>query len=575
MTDEVGGQLESVPPRRSLFGPDYLRLAVLLVVGAAVHVWLVAHTAIPARDALAYTRIALNISHPNALAEDGKPRQRIGIIRDAVHPPGYPVAIWATEKVLRKFTDVSAAERSLLAAQVANAAAGVLLVVPMYLIGRILFGRNVGFAGALLFQVLPVPARMTSDGLSEGLYLLCTGVAILLAVRAARRPSVGGFLLCGLAIGASYLVRPEGLLVAFATGTVIVVAGWARRWPRDIALGRLTALGVGVALVAVPYMVLIGKLSNKTTTEHLMDPFNNNRGRIGLWQDARATGVKGPLFAAWWNPEKDEGKIKAFWALGAVWGEIIKSVHYVVGALAVFALVAHRRQLFAPDPGLWVLLTLGALNLLLLVYLAGCAGYISERHTVLFVMLACVLGAAALGPVAKFVADLPGLGRLVVWPKALPATLLIALVASALPYTLKPLHPHREGHKHAGLWLAEHMKPGEHLIDPLSWAEWYAGLTLHRTAEYRGRPEYVWVVVERGKGSPHSRLPQWGQAVRVTLEAGRTPAYRWPQDAPPEGPAVEVYKLTYEQAFPDAPPPPQPPPPPPKPKRKRDGAKGK
>jgi hypothetical protein len=77
----------------------------------------------------------------------------------------------------------------------------------------------------------------------------------------------------------------------------------------------------------------------------------------------------------------------------------------------------------------------------------------------------------------------------------------------------------------------------------------------------------VWVVVERGKGSPHSRLPQWEQAVRVTLGEHRTPAYRWPEDAPPDGPAVEVYKLTYEQAFPErAAPPPS--------KGKHDGAKG-
>jgi hypothetical protein len=302
-----------------------------------------------------------------------------------------------------------------------------------------------------------------------------------------------------------------------------------------------------------------------------MDPFNNDRGRIGMWQrgEAKAEGVRGPLFAAWWNPEKDEGKNKALWAVGAVWGEVIKSLHYVVGGLAVFGLVAHRRQLFAPDLGIWVLVTLAVLSLLLLVYLAACAGYVSERHTVLFVLLACVLGAAALEPLARFVADTPGLGRLVVWPKALPATLLAVLGASALPYTLKPLHEHREGHKHAGLWLAAHMKPGEHLIDPLSWAEWYAGLTLHRTAEYRGRPEHVWVVVEKGKGSPHSRLPQWEQAVRVTLGQNRTPAYRWPEDAPEGGPAVEVYKLTYEQAFPDAPVLPQP-----QLGRKRDAVKG-
>ncbi len=38
--------------------------------------------------------------------------------------------------------------------------------------------------------------------------------------------------------------------------------------------------------------------------------------------------------------------------------------------------------------------------------------------------------------------------------------------------------------------------------------EFYAGRTLYKTVTYPGEPEYIWVVVEKGKSSPHSRLPQ-------------------------------------------------------------------
>ena len=130
-------------------------------------------------------------------------------------------------------------------------------------------------------------------------------------------------------------------------------------------------------------------------------------------------------------------------------------------------------------------------------------------------MISCVFAAAALEPLAILLESLPGVGRLVVWPKAAPSGILIAIVVSALPYTLKPMHAHREGHKHVGLWLANNMDENDWLKDPLAWGEWYAGRTLYHPPVYHGRPTSVWVIVEKGKGSPHSRLPQWEEAVML------------------------------------------------------------
>jgi hypothetical protein len=546
MSAEVGGRLEAVAPRRSLFLKDYWRIGVLLAVAVAVHGWLVAHTALPARDSIGFARIANNLSDPNAGNTSDTPRQRIDVVRESQHPPGHPIVIWLTEKALRDQIP-RRPERTLFATQLCNAMGAVLLVVPLYLIGRMLFGRNVGFAGTLLFQVLPVPARVTSDGLSEGVYLLFMAVAILSGARAARRPGIGGFLSCGAATGLSYLIRPEGLLVGFAVGLVVVLAWASRRWSRADSLGRLTALCVGVGLVAAPYMLLIGKLSNKTSPQYL-NPFGDAPKPLimrGMLDESRAGSTGSALFAVTWSQSRDEGKNRALWAAGAVWQEVIKSTYYVVAALALFGIIAHRRQILAPDRGTWVLLALGFLNLVLLLYLAASVGYVSERHTVLLVMLACVFAGAALEPAAVALQSVPVVGRLVVWPKAAPGGILLAVVVAALPVTLKTLHSHREGHRHAGLWLADRMAPNDWLMDPLAWAEWYAGRTLYNPPSYRGRPDAVWVITERGKGSPHSRLPQWERAIK--LAEGRVPVFRWPEDAPPDGPVVEVHRLSYAE----------------------------
>jgi hypothetical protein len=301
-------------------------------------------------------------------------------------------------------------------------------------------------------------------------------------------------------------------------------------------------------------MVLIGKLTNKPTGQYLNPLDNEKTGRSWPGQPNANVGTGGgALFAAWWDPVRDAGRNRIVWSIEAVWSETIKSLHFVIGALAILGLIVHRRQLFAPDPGMWLLLLLGTLNLLLLVYLAVMIGYISERHTVLFTMLCCIFAAASLEPLAHMIEHLPRLGRLVIWPKATAPTILVALVLSALPYTLKPMHPQRVGHKHVGLWLAEHMnkadpehkRDGDWLRDPFSWGEWYAGRTLHDSPKCPGRPEYVWVIIESGKNdSPHSRLPLWEEAVKVT--AGRKPEYHWTAPGT-DGPAVEVYKVTYEE----------------------------
>lgn len=514
MSAEVGGRLEAVVPRRSLFGPDYARLLVLVLASIGVHAWLVKHTAIPARDSLGYARVALNLANPSPDI-DGKPRQRIDIIRTAEQPPGYPATILIVERLLRLVPQTAGlplSERSLLAAQIANAAAAVLLTIPLYLIGRILFGRNVGFAAAMLFTVLPVPAHMTSDGLSEGVYLLVAATAILLGVRSVRNPSVGGFLLCGLATGASYLVRPEGLGIAICVATVIAWARLRRLWPRDLALGYLAALAAGVGLVGLPYMLLIGKLTNKPTGDTISHPF---RQVNPLWQGhhpetkaAPRPAVGGPqLFAEWWDPIRDGWKIHELWALEAIGKELVKSSHYAICGLALFGVFAHRRQLFSPDLGMWLLLVLCALNAALMYYLAERIWYVSSRHTLMSVMLCCVLAGSAFKPLGSLLVGLPYLGRLFMWPQAVPAGLFISIVASTVPFAFQTLHAQREGHKEAGRFLGEHMGPGDDLCDPYAWAEWYSGRTLYHTTMYHGGVT-LWVVLEEDCESPHSRLPQ-------------------------------------------------------------------
>jgi hypothetical protein len=408
-----------------------------------------------------------------------------------------------------------------------------------------LFSRNVGFAAALMFQALPVPARITSDGLTEGVYLLMASVAVLFAIRAVTCPRISGFLACGLATGAAYLVRPEGLLVAVAPAIVAVVFAWRRQWPREAALGRIIALFIGLGLVAIPYMALIGKISNKPTGEYL-NPWESPSGPLyrGAPTSQRVTSPT-PIFAAWWNHEKDADIPRELWAFQAVVKEMTKGSNYWLWPLALFTIVALRRQ-FATQPGVWILLLLLGSNTALLVYLAARVGYVSERHTVLLTLLGCQVAAAGLPILAHTLGQLvPGLQRLGV--RVTAVSLLIALVASSLPFALKPMHWHREGHKHAGLWLAERIRDTDALVDPFCWAEWFAGRTLYRTSWNPTPSTSTYVIWENKSDSPHSRLPLYEQAKELKNTPGARIVYHWPENVPPEQAAIHVYQLGGEQ----------------------------
>jgi hypothetical protein len=538
--------MEVVPRKRSLFAPDYARLAALVAVSVAVHAWLLAHTAVTARDSLGFARYALNLQSPHATPEGDKPdRTMIDVIKEHQHPPGYPLAVWAAAKVVRSVWAAPHADTTLLATQLVNSLAAVLLVVPTYLIGRMLFDRSVGFAGALLFQTLPVGAQVTADGLTEGVYLLGAAVALMLAVRAARRPGVGGFLLTGLSVGAAYLVRPEAALIAAALGLVALILGARKNWPRGATLGRLIALSVGFALVAGPYMLLIGGISNKPTAKDIVSPGANVNPKEKLL-NGRETGAAparggGPLFAAWLD---DPNASRPVWAVKAVVKETGKTMNYAPAVFAVIGLFLFRRRL-AVEPGLAVLVVLVAVNAALLVVVGVVKGYVSERHALLISMIGCIFAAAALEPLTAAFATFPGVGRL--WSGRFATTgLLLALVATGLPGSLKSAHQNRVGHKHAGEWLRpilkDHVDRNEAVIvlDPFCWVGWYSGHTLYFEPPHDPKTRVHYAVVERNSPTPHSRLPALPHA-EVFAASGKL-VYHWPEDVPADRARVHIYK---------------------------------
>src|SRR5262245_12694182 len=114
----VGARMETLAPRRTVRGDDAVRLFVLLGLAVGVHVWLVAHTTVPARDAIGFARQAVGL---------GNPATFVGTVRSPENKqhPGFPLTVMAAASVLREVYDAPPPEQMLVATQVASSVAGV------------------------------------------------------------------------------------------------------------------------------------------------------------------------------------------------------------------------------------------------------------------------------------------------------------------------------------------------------------------------------------------------------------------------------------------------------------------
>jgi hypothetical protein len=526
---------------------DLGALSALVLVSTAIHAWHICHTEVTARDGVGFIRYAWQLRH----------EPWIQVLRRNPHPPLYPMLVLAVWEPVRQFAHGDEAMVMQVSAQAASALAGVLLVVPMFYLGKQLFDRRVGFWAALLFQCLPASSRVLSDALAEGLWLLLAATAVLLAVWAFRTHSKFGFALCGACSGLAYLARPEGALIAGAIGLVLLgtplVPAWRRPWADTLYSGA--ALGLTALAVAGPYAVVIGHITNKTTGIEILG--TAERGVAG-GGDSLLLSCKPPpqlspirgegavrhpealasaLAVFWFDAKKSEQWRRLLWSLKAVGGEFIKGFGYFAWLPALLALYC-RRQPFRRDPVAWVIFTLCALDTLVLWRVAYVAGYVAERHSLPIVM--CGLFWTVAGVVV--ISD-----RLLVAGSWLAkfeirnskfeignicsSFLVVLLAGVALPKCLEPLHANRAGFHAAGLWLADHAGPDDLIVDPFAWAELYSGHALRSSASAQSGSHAVrQYVVMGGSSNEHARLPLMPTA--ESLASRGSVVYRWNADHP-------------------------------------------
>jgi hypothetical protein len=513
---------------------DLALLALLLALAAAIRVGIVWRTEVPARDSIGFVRYAIWL-HDKGWQET---------VRNQHQHPGYPLAVLAASLPVRPFFDEAHQTFAfLLSAQLASAAAGVLLVMPMFYLGKVLLDRGAGFWGALLFQCLPTSGHVLSDGTSDPLFLLMLATALLFALLAVRHRSLAWFTLAGVWCGLAYLTRPEGVLVLLATGMAVLgcqaVAAWRQPWRSVLASGA--AMGLAALVVGSPYFLAVGGFTNKPVFKI---------GLHGGEQPTTGTPVTaGPLLACVWavhlpgaEQPLAERLSRAGWLLG---GEFARCYQYVGWVPVLMGLWWYRRR-YRQMPEAWVLIALIVLDALVLCWVPATAGYLSDRHVM--VLILCTIFQAV-----GVVRELPY--RLRAWLALRPSpwasavawslVLLLAWAGAGLSeQTRRPLHYNRAGHRPAGLWLAGHTHPADVIIDDHCYAHYYAGRVFQeeKPLPQDGHSPRTYVVISRGKedrAPTHAYTMTEDQARR----AGGRLVYHWPEDRPAEKARVVIFRL--------------------------------
>lgn len=508
---------------------DLWRIGIILMIALATRCWVMRHTEVLSRDSIAFIRFALQLETP----PEGK--TRIDVLKANPHPPGYPVALLAVSYPVRECMSGTNCDSMVRSAQLTSILAAWLLVFPIYFMGKLLFGRETAFIATLLYQLLPVYTQVTSDGLSDGLYILMATTALWFGALGLRRGGAGWFAGAGLFAGLAYLVRPEGLIVVFALGVVFLGLRIRGVWTWRPMLIRSFALAAGLLVAGGPYVAIIGKLSNKPTAGDIMRGEDHPTWNRDQSQNA-APGVNVPL-AEWWNSENEKGIFshRSIWAVKALTMELLKTSFYVLPLFALLGLFWMRSCIYH-DAAIALLVILAGLYLLMLWVVGSRAGYVAERHTLLIVLCGSYFAATAMVTIGAKLRAIPSLakvGSASLWT----GLIVVALVAAAIPGGMKPLHANRAGHRAAGLWIAKHRYPKDFIVDPFAWAEFYAG-QIRQPASHGDQISVFYAVIE-GPGNLHPRLHVMALALKIK-EHGKL-VYYWPENVAPEKAKVFVY----------------------------------
>ena len=313
--------------------------------------------------------------------------------------------------------------------------------VPLFFLVKSIFGRPAAVVTVLIYAFQPHTVELGADIMTEPTFAFFFFSAMWLGWRSIEEPSLERSLLGGLAAGAAYLTRAEGVLAVGLVTVWPLLVGFARREGRTARLGG-AALGlVAALLLAFPFLLWV-------------------RSEMGTWKiskKASVTYAEGSLGAGGLR-EEDQGAKEGRSRWSGRYAKLIQSLGrmtYIVTVPFLLLGLAGLRGHGWRGPLYFFSFPLG--------YLAGVVNSLRSLHYMSYRYVV---------PVANLLMVVAGLGFVVLvrqlskrWPPDQAVRTACGAVALMIGVMAVPvLRPHRTEEatfRVAGQWLVEHRRKGD------------------------------------------------------------------------------------------------------------------
>ena len=405
-------------------------------------------------------------------------------VHKGVDHPIYPLAVALTHRLLRTGDNPPGWQ---IAAQLASAMAGALLVTPLILLSRELFGKSSAIPGCVLVFLVPIPAHVLADALSEGTFLFFWLWGFYASLRFLRAGDLRWLSLALGLGGLAYLSRPEGLLLFLALTLTLGLSLFvpaARLSVRCWWLSVATILLVPTLLIG-PYVVAKGGVGTKPAIARLLGSSGPSRHD--------AVERERPLAADLPTSKIYQMAITA--AITAVCG----AVTFPLLPFSLIGIAAAIRRTRRERLRAWLYVgVILVTSMMAFTRLYATGGYCTPRHTL---AISILLIAAAVAGIRTSIALLVKWGRFAAIRKRTKLAsfvMTLGLVATNAPALLTPVNSGAGAYRTAGLWVGKNVALDGRIVDVTGWAQYYGerpGYTFANLIEAPSDPSARWVIV--------------------------------------------------------------------------------